>query len=39
MPPLRGDPPHRSLYALLPGAGAHRLAGDLLDALAAAAAR
>ena len=38
MPPLRGDPPHRTLYALLPGAGAHRRAGDLLDALAAAAA-
>ena len=38
MPPLRGRAPQRTIYALLPGAGAHPLAGDLLDALAAAAA-
>jgi DNA-binding transcriptional LysR family regulator len=38
MPPLRGRPPRRTIYALLPAAGAHPLAGALLDALAAAAA-
>ena len=38
MPPLRGRPPRRTLYALLPAAGAHPLADGLLDALAAAAA-
>ena len=37
MPPLERDPPRRTLYALLPGAGAHPLAEPLLDALLQAA--
>lgn len=35
--PLRGNRPRRMLYALLPAAGAHRLAGALVDELAVAA--
>ena len=38
MPPLKKNPPRRTLYALTPAAGAHPLSGTLLDALAAAAA-
>lgn len=37
MPPLKKDPPRRTLYALTPAAGAHPLSGALLDALIAAA--
>jgi len=38
-PPLRGEPPRRSLYLLIPAAGAHPLAGELADALEAALSR
>ena len=37
MPPLKKDPPRRTLYALLPAAGAHPLADPLLQALLQAA--
>ncbi len=37
MPPLKKHPPRRTLYALLPAAGAHPLAEPLLDALLQAA--
>jgi DNA-binding transcriptional LysR family regulator len=37
-PALRGDTPQRTLYALLPNAGAHPLAAALVDALTTAAA-
>jgi DNA-binding transcriptional LysR family regulator len=37
MPPLRQDPPRRTLFALLPAAGAHPLADPLIDALTDAA--
>jgi DNA-binding transcriptional LysR family regulator len=37
-PTLRGDAPHRTLYAVLPDAGAHPLASPFVDALTAAAA-
>jgi DNA-binding transcriptional LysR family regulator len=36
-PALRGNPPYRTLYAVLPDAGAHPLADDLVQALTAAA--
>lgn len=37
MPRLKKSPPRRTIYALLPGAGAHPLAEPLLDALLQAA--
>ena len=37
MPQLKKDPPRRTLYALVPAAGAHPLSGALLDALILAA--
>ena len=37
IPPLTKEPPRRTLYALTPAAGAHPLAGALLDAFIAAA--
>jgi DNA-binding transcriptional LysR family regulator len=37
LPPLKKDPPRRTLYALFPAAGAHPLADPLLDALLQAA--
>ena len=37
MPPLKKDPPRRTLYALFPAAGAHPLADPLLEALLQAA--
>jgi DNA-binding transcriptional LysR family regulator len=36
-PELHGDGPHRTLYAVLPTAGAHRLTDPLVDALKTAA--
>ena len=36
-PPLERNPPRRTLYALVPAAGAHPLSGALLEALIAAA--
>jgi DNA-binding transcriptional LysR family regulator len=36
-PTLRGNAPHRTLYAVLPDAGAHPLANPFVDALTAAA--